>query len=96
MNELATNALKHAFKKQDHGTVHILVAPVGQDFCTIRVEDNGAPLDRPPAGERNSSGIRLNLARRTIAAHGGMLITPDGDSKVFEIRLPCHAASGRR
>ncbi len=96
VNELATNALKHAFAEQDQGEVRIDVSAIGHDFCTIKVADNGAPLDRPPAGERNTSGIGLNLARRTIAAHGGMLITPDGDSKVFEVRLPCHAASGRR
>jgi two-component sensor histidine kinase len=93
VNELATNALKHAFGEGDGGTVKISVDHrETSNSCVICVEDDGIPFT-PPADDprERRRGIGLDLGRRSLAAQGGMLILPEGESKRFEIRLPCQA-----
>ena len=96
VNELGTNALKHAFTRGHTGTVKIFIDNrETNDFCSITVEDDGLPFATPPQDSRERQpGIGLDLARRSLAAQGGMLIFPNGNSKRFEIRLPVQAVLG--
>jgi PAS domain S-box-containing protein len=69
LNELATNALKHAFCGRDGGEVHVSLQ-AGEQVC-LRIRDNGIGL---PAGldwrQAKSLGLRLVqiLARQLSAA----------------------------
>jgi len=47
INELVTNALKHAFPGQRHGTITIELGPVDADTMKLRIADDGVGL---PAG----------------------------------------------
>ena len=88
INELVTNALKHAFAQGATGTVTVSVADVGGQV-TITVDDDGLPF--PPAndtGLRRPGGLGLGLVGRLLASIGALIIPPGAGSKLFEIRLP--------
>jgi len=44
MNELVSNALKHAFKDRDDGKIEILFTRVSQRKCVLTVADNGGGI----------------------------------------------------
>ena len=91
VNELATNAIKHAFKEGKAGRIHIEVQRNSEDWVTIIVDDDGLPF--PEAGG-NSQGLGLDLVMRLMASIGGILIPPSGGSKIFEIRAPLAPVAG--
>jgi two-component sensor histidine kinase len=97
VNELATNAIKHAFESsgghvtikawQDTGTVLIVVDDDGLDLPP-RARLKGAGL-----GLRLESahGLGLGLADQLTNSIGGRLVVPPPPSKAFEIRVPAGA-----
>jgi len=94
VNELITNSLKHAFKDRASGEITVTVDSAADDWVVVLVDDDGLPL--PPSlagdcGERQPLG--LDLARRMLAAQGGLLILPSGESKCFEVRVPVPSAA---
>ena len=82
VNELATNAIKHAFADGRDGTVRVAVRRAAGDLV-VSVEDDGSPM--AIGGER---GLGLALVRRLVASIDGLLIAPTGGAKRFEIRAP--------
>lgn len=78
VNELVTNALKHAFRDSDEGLirVHSQSLPPG---VTIIVEDNGCGLENGSKAERGGLGTRLveRFARELGCKHE-VLSTPQG------------------
>ena len=86
VNELATNAIKHAFKQCKSGRIRILAREDDGRNLTVIVDDDGLPF--PDAAEGKSDGLGLGLVKRLVASIGGMLISPSNGSKVFEIRVP--------
>jgi two-component sensor histidine kinase len=66
VNELVTNAVKHAFRDSLTGVVEVKLKRNGVDKIEVGVADNGAGLD---AGERTSQG----LGRRIVEALAGQL-----------------------
>ncbi len=59
LNELITNALKHAFPKENSGTISIQLKESGET-CTLWVRDNGVGLSQEiSAGRPQSLGMRL-------------------------------------
>ncbi|MFP5076134.1 histidine kinase dimerization/phosphoacceptor domain -containing protein [Rhizobium sp. YIM 134829] len=94
VNELATNALKHAFEDGKAGHITISVRRCGSGHVAILVDDDGLPFPSPHLP--NSSGMGLPLARRLIETADGMFIQHGAGSKCFEIRLPVRNISGQR
>lgn len=86
VNELATNAIKHAFSSTGAGTVTVSLADGPDGAVVICVDDDGSPLahgsDPPPRG----GGLGLNLARALLTPYGRLTV-PAGASKRFEIVL---------
>jgi len=85
-NELMTNALKHAFKGREHGTVRVLLTrEPGQAQVTVRDDGHGLPENFRP-GEGGTLGLELvwSLAEQL---HGTAEAKNDGGA-VFTVRFP--------
>jgi PAS domain S-box-containing protein len=93
INELVSNAFKHAFPGRDDGEVLIQVRPEGDHRLRLRVADDGAGI---PAGRELQSeetlGLRLvhNLVRQL---DGRMTISSDPGA-VFQIVVPLRPVEG--
>lgn len=62
VNELATNAIKHAFQEEQGGRISIVVERDGDGATIVTVDDDGLPLsDGTAAGD---SGMGFGLVRR--------------------------------
>ena len=88
VNEIATNAIKHAFPHDGcTGTILICAEADDERFLRISVEDDGQPwrLDRAGGAAHKNGG--LELVRRMVAAHGGLFLPPHDGTKRFEFRF---------
>ena len=90
VNELATNAIKHAFNEDRGGCIRISVVEHDRAHLAIIVDDDGLPFPGPDL--RRPDGLGLGLARRLMESVGGLVILPPVGSKRFEIRVPFNAA----
>lgn len=90
VNELATNAIKHAFDNGRAGNIRIRIDANTSYGVTVIFEDDGRPFHDSPAGR--GSGLGLGLAKRLMASIGGLFIPPPPGSKAFELRLPTASA----
>jgi two-component sensor histidine kinase len=94
VNELATNAIKHAFEKTDGGRIGITVELNNGRDLQVFVDDSGLPFsDVQPS---DGSGFGTGLAKRLIGSIGGLFIAPVAGSKKFELRVPLESVNGRR
>lgn len=84
-NELATNAIKHAFEEGQAGHIRMSLVKNSNNDVVLLVDDDGLPFPEPGSGR---DGLGLGLARRLMASIGGLLIPPSGGSKTFELRVP--------
>ncbi len=88
VNELATNAIKHAFEEGQSG--HVAITVRGSDReAVILVDDDGLPF--PELEGRRGGGMGLELVKRLVASIGGIVIPPPSGTKIFEIRVPVAA-----
>jgi two-component sensor histidine kinase len=86
VNELVTNAIKHAFAAGRGGRITIAVRRNGEPHLAIIVDDDGIPF--PDHSDRNSDGLGLGLVGRLMESIGGLVILPANGSKTFEMRVP--------
>lgn len=84
VNELTTNAIKHAFEEGESGHIRVTISRNGNRDVTILVDDDGLPFPETANGE----GLGMGLAKRLMASIGGLFIPPSPGSKVFELRVP--------
>ncbi len=83
VNELATNAIKHAFKEEMGGHIRVTINQSDGRHLIVTVDDDGLPL---PATE--SSGLGMGIVKRLMASIDGMFIPPGRGSKMSELRVP--------
>jgi len=76
VNELVTNALKHAFPDRDSGRVCISFRP-GALFHTVTVSDDGVGFDPEHIGGRGSLGLRIVEATVRDRLHSQLNIHSD-------------------
>jgi two-component sensor histidine kinase len=87
VNEIATNAIKHAFGQERTGGAILITASVRDGSLIVTVEDDGNPWagDEVAGTARPDGG--LELVRRMVAGHGGRFVPPAGECKRFEFRF---------
>ena len=84
VNELVTNAIKHAFEEGKVGAVRVSAS--GDDGqVTVVVDDDGLPF---PAPGSIGSGMGMGLAKRLMASVDGLFLPPEAGSKLFTLRVP--------
>jgi len=86
VNELATNAIKHAFREEKGGRILIDVRSGGRDGAFIVVDDDGLPL--PDGAGAKGDGMGFGLVNRLVASAGGTLRSPVDGTKRLEIEIP--------
>jgi two-component sensor histidine kinase len=85
-NELATNAVKHAFREDKSGKIDIMVCKRDPKTLIVIVDDDGLPF--PELSEGRSDGLGLGLIRSLLGSVGATLLMPRGGSKRFEMIVP--------
>lgn len=86
LNELITNAIKHAFPERESGTVTVRCRCEG-DKLHVAVEDDGCGLPLGFDPEKNDSlGMQL-IVNLTLQIRGELSIESDGGSR-FHLRSP--------
>lgn len=93
VNELMTNAIKHAFEEGKSGHVRVSIGCHGHRDVIVTVDDDGLPFPEPTAGK--GDGLGMGLAKRLMASIGGLFIPPPVGTKVFELRVPTESSQGR-
>jgi two-component sensor histidine kinase len=90
VNELATNAIKHAFEEGRPGRIRVTIAGDRGGEAVVRVEDDGLPFAEP-----GGNGLGMGIAKRLMASVGGLFIPPAPGTKLFELRVPAESAQAR-
>ena len=91
INELVTNALKHAFPNTEKGEVRVRLLRDGPDV-TLLVQDNGCGLAAEMDAARSKGlGLRL-VAQLTEQLNGSLAVKNDGGA-AFTVAFPWAAAS---
>lgn len=85
VNELMTNAIKHAFEEGASGQITVTVGRSAAGHVVVTVDDDGLPF--PDSSAPNGGGMGLGLAKRLMASIDGLLIAPTGSAKLFELRM---------
>ena len=92
LNELVTNALKHAFPAGSEGLIEVALHHDGADHILLEVRDNGVGMS--PEVEVNTSrslGLRL-ISGLTRQLGGAVDIVRGGPGTAFRIRFPVRSA----
>jgi PAS domain S-box-containing protein len=85
--ELVTNALKHAFRERQTGTVRVELVAEGPRLC-LRVEDDGVgfPAGLDPA-HATSMGLRL-VSMLCTQLRGELVVTTSERGTLFQLTFP--------
>lgn len=93
LNELITNALKHAFPSDRAGGIQVLLRTVDDESYALSVVDNGIGLSEGFAGRET---LGLELVRMLTKQLGGTLEIFAQNGTHCEIRFPRHGATRKR
>jgi two-component sensor histidine kinase len=75
VNELTSNALKHAFPDGRRGRVHIRLRRLGPTRCELTLRDDGIGMTGPiDPGHSDSMGLQL-VHDLTEQLHGSIAVT---------------------
>jgi two-component sensor histidine kinase len=86
VNELATNAIKHAYEEGKSGDIEITLGSNAGQYVAVIVDDDGLPF--PDSKYAGADGLGLGLSKRLMASIGGLFIMPLLGGKAFELRVP--------
>jgi two-component sensor histidine kinase len=87
INELVTNAYKHAFKDQHQGKITIQLRATGKDQYEMCVSDNGAGMDRD-LHQLTDHGIGLDIVRSLTDQIDGKMRYVNEKGSRFTIVFP--------
>jgi two-component sensor histidine kinase len=86
VNELVTNAAKHAYAPNDHGVIWVRLTRTDEGLC-LSVADLGQGMGEQPAG-----GLGMRLVRSLVERDGGQLTIKSSHGTSVEVRLPSGVA----
>jgi PAS domain S-box-containing protein len=92
VNELVTNALKHAFTDGSKGEIMIGLRDRGEETRILEVRDNG-PGMKPPGGEKDQT-LGLTLVRTLARQLGGQVFFEAGVGTTVRIEFPIKQTLG--
>lgn len=87
VNELITNALKHAFPENKRGVIRISLALDRANFVRLTVTDDGVGID-PSIDLKNSTSLGLKLVTLLADQLGGLLAISRKNPTEFVVRFP--------
>jgi two-component sensor histidine kinase len=87
VNELVTNAYKHAFPDRAAGRILVRLSPIGDSRLVLEVEDDGCGL-----GAERASGTGLTLVRGVVQQCGGSCEMATGRGLRSTVTLPAGSA----
>ena len=90
VNELVTNAIKHAYPPPQTGLVSVDFRGDGDGFRLV-VEDGGRGL--PEAALANAGGLGMTLVNSLVGQVHGKMVIRHRPGAVFEITFPAAAAA---
>ena len=87
VNELATNAIKHAFDEGKSGHIRLSISRNAARDVVVIVDDDGLPFPEVTG----SDGLGMGLVKRLMASIGGLLMLPVPSCSVVRraTRLMC-------
>jgi CheY-like chemotaxis protein len=91
VNELVTNALKHAFVFRPGGDIRVELQKMDEHRLLLRVSDNGVGLSSETSPETTGT-VGLLLVRNLTRQLEGKLSVTNRQGAVFEIVFPHEAA----
>ena len=86
VNELVTNAVRHAFPRKRHGQVAVVLAKIGDDQAEITVKDNGVGL-ASRINPRTVETMGLRLVCHLTAQLAGAVTIDRGHGTSFRVRF---------
>jgi len=91
VNELVSNALKHAFPEEHQGTVRIELKPSGEseELFVLSISDNGIGFNGEKKFEENQT-LGLQLVRDLVEQIDGKLELRQEQGTTFVITIPLH------
>ena len=87
INELVTNALKHAFPHESGGTIHIRFVKGGDQEVLLTVEDDGVGIPEGLDPEKSTS-LGLELVQTLVEQLKGKVSIESSGGARFSIRFP--------
>lgn len=84
LNELITNAYKHAFMDRDEGNIYLTLSAGPNDFVTLEVEDDGVGLP-DDFNIYSSTSMGMTLISTLVKQINGSLDLSTGKGACFEI-----------
>lgn len=85
VNELITNALKHAFQKQNEGVIEVVLKRYLNGTIFLSVSDNGSGILAQKTGNSQQNGFGARLIRLLTHHLDGTLEVLNGDGTTVQI-----------
>lgn len=87
INELVTNAIKHAFPDSSRGRICVQVRRSSLEELMLRVTDDGAPF-RGSVDVLKDESLGLQLIEGLAAQLNGRVVYPGAGQKSFTVLIP--------
>jgi two-component system, sensor histidine kinase PdtaS len=85
INEVVTNAFKHAFPNGERGQIHVSLMVLPAERLKLEVSDNGAGMP-----EDASDSLGMNLIRALAARVEGDLVIDGSNGTTVTVTMPLH------
>jgi two-component sensor histidine kinase len=89
VNEIVTNAFKHAFPDGGRGEIRVDLHVVGDEHLVLRVSDNGIGLQEIP--EKGGMSLGMNLIRALSSRVDGVLEIEGDQGTTVTVTMPLDA-----
>ncbi|KAA2238268.1 AAA family ATPase [Salinarimonas soli] len=94
VNELVSNALKHAFPEQRRGRIEVSLRMLDADRCLLAIKDDGVGL-RVPFDANHPGTMGMQLIADLAEQVQGSVAVETGRGTSFEIIFGIHGIAGR-